>query len=132
MPVQAEGDPMLIFVAESDQNLRLGLQMLLHQEPGLHVSGIAIQADGLLLQVEASQADVLLLDWQLPGVSMVDLLADIRELDSPPKIVVLSVNPEVKETALAAGADAFISKNGPPDELLEVVRSLKESVDSTA
>ena len=118
---------MLIFLAESDQTLRLGMQMLLHQEAGMHVIGMAIQAEGLLVQVEASKAEVLILDWHLPGASMPELLSDICALGSSPKVVVLSVNPEVKAVALSAGADAFIGKNAPPDELLEVVRSLKKN-----
>ena len=53
---------MLIFLAVSDRDLRLAMQLLLHQEAGLHVIGMAVQAEGLLVQVEASQADLLLLD----------------------------------------------------------------------
>jgi len=101
--------------------------MLLHQEPGLHIVGMAIQADGLLVQVEASQADLLLLDWRLPGASVVDLLSDIHGLETPPKIIALSINPVDEALALSAGADAFIPMNAPPDELLEVVRSLEKS-----
>ena len=98
----------------------------------MHVIGMAIQADGLLVQIEASQAEVLILDWHLPGASMPGLLSDIRALVSPPKVVVLSVNPEVRTQALSAGADAFIGKNAPPDELLEVVCSMKEKVNSAS
>jgi two-component system invasion response regulator UvrY len=118
---------MLIFLAESDQDLRLGFQMLLHQERGVHVIGMAVQGNGLLAQLEASQADVLFLNWRLPSASIENLLSEIRGLDTTPKIVVLSVNPEDKALALSAGADAFISMNAPPDELLEVVRSLEKS-----
>jgi DNA-binding NarL/FixJ family response regulator len=121
----------LIFIAESNQDLRLGLQMLLHQEPGIHVVGVAIQADGLLVQLEASQADVIILDWHLPGASMPDLLAEMRDFEPQPKIIVFSVNPEEKEPALSAGADAFFGKYAPPDELLDVVRSFKV-IDSTS
>ena len=123
---------MLIFLAESDQNLRLGMQMLLHQEPGVHVIGMAIQAEGLVVQVEASRAELLILDWQLPGADMPALINDIDGLVSQPKIVVLAVDPEVKALALSAGADAFVGKNTSPDELLEVVRKLQETVKSSA
>ena len=121
---------MLLFLAEADQDLRLGLQMLLHQEPGLHIVGMAVQVDRLLVRVEASQADLLLINWRLPGASMEGLLFDIRGLDSPPKIVALSIKPEDKVLALSAGADAFISMNSPPDELLEVIRSIKKAINS--
>ena len=123
---------MLIFLAESDQNLRLGMQMLLHQEPGVHVIGMAIQAEGLVVQVEASRAELLILDWQLPGADMPALINDIDGLVSQPKIVVLAVDPEVKALALSAGADAFVGKNTSSDELLEVVRKLQETVKSSA
>ena len=118
---------MMIFLAESDHNVRLGIQMLLHQEAGLHVVGMAIQADGLLVRVEASQADLLLLDWRLVGASIEVLLSDIQGLKTPPKIVVLSVDSEDKALALSAGADAFIGMNAQPDKILEVVRSLKNA-----
>ena len=123
---------MLIFLAESDQNLRLGMQMLLHQEAGMHVIGMAVEAEGLLVQLEASRAELLILDWQLPGADMPALINDIGGLVSPPKIVVLAVDPEVKALALSAGADAFVGKNTSPDELLKVVRKLQETVKSSA
>ena len=116
---------MLIFVAESNEDLRVGLQMYLQNETGMRVVGMAVQAKGLVVQVEVSEAEVLALDWNLPGASMPELIADILRLESPPKIVVLAVRPEVEEEALSAGADAFFSKNRPPDELLEVVRSFR-------
>jgi DNA-binding NarL/FixJ family response regulator len=101
--------------------------MLLHQEAGLHVVGMAIRADRLAVQVEACQADLLLLDWRLPGASMEDLLSDIRGLKNPPKIVVLSVDSEDKALALSAGADAFMLMNAPPDDLVALVRSMKQT-----
>jgi DNA-binding NarL/FixJ family response regulator len=122
---------MQIFIAEPDSNLRLGLQMLLHQEAGMHVVGMAIKADGLLVQIEASYADLLIMNGRLPGANMPDLIQDIKEFPAPPKIIVLSVNPELKADVLAAGADAFVAKNAPPDQLLEVIRSVKVTANST-
>jgi hypothetical protein len=37
------------------------------------------------------------------------------------RLIVLSTWAEVKEIALAAGADAFVSKGESPDKLLEVL-----------
>ena len=121
---------MRLFIADADSAVRLALQMYLQQEPGMYVTGIASESQGLPVQLEASRPDVLLLDAHLPGTSMQDLLSDIRGLKSPPQIVVLSIKPEEKEPALSAGADAFISKNALPDELVEVVRSLRETMDT--
>ena len=117
---------MLIFLAESDKNLRLAMQMLLHQETGMHIIGLAVKAVGLLARVKASQADVLLLDWYLSGIPMTSFLADLHAVEKSPKVIVLSVNPDDKGAAFAAGADAFVSKNSPPDELLATLHSLTE------
>jgi DNA-binding NarL/FixJ family response regulator len=116
---------MRLFIADGNSFVRLALQMYLQQEPGLYVTGMATEAEGLSAQVEASRPDVLLLDSHLPGAPMRGLLSDIRGLESPPKIVVLSIKPEVKDPALSAGADAFISKNAPPEDMLELIRSLR-------
>ena len=118
---------MRLFIADGNSSVRLALQMYLQQEPGIYVTGMATEAEGLPAQVQASQPDVLLLDSFLPGASMQDLLSDIRELEAPPKIVVLSIKPEVKEPALSAGADAFIGKNAPPEDMLELIRSFRET-----
>ena len=118
---------MHIFIADADKKLRVALQILLHQEPGMQVTGVATDAKGLLAQVEASQPDVLLLDWYLPGMPVTDLLADLQALDMPPKIVVLSVRPEVKSTALASGADAFADKSGSPEELLAYLHTMRNT-----
>ena len=119
---------MRLFIADGNSSIRLALQMYLQQEPGIYVTGMATNADGLPAQLEASRPDVLLMDSHLPGSSMQDLLSDISGLDTPPKkIVVLSIKPEVKELALSAGADAFICKNALPEEMLELIRSFRET-----
>ena len=103
----------------------MGLQMYLQTEVGLNVVGIAIQAQGLIRQLEATEADVLILDWNLRGASMPELLTNIRRLQSPPKIVVLAAKPEVEGVALDAGADVFFDKSYAPDALLELLVSMR-------
>jgi DNA-binding NarL/FixJ family response regulator len=121
---------MRLFIADADPVLRVSLQIRLHEEPGMNVTGLAVHANGLLAQLEASRPDVLLLDWHLPGASIEELLDQIKALEPPPKIIVLSIRPEVEMLALAAGADGFISKAAPPDDMLTLVRSMKHTIDS--
>lgn len=118
---------MRVFIADGNSSVRLALQMYLQQEPGLYVTGMAAEANGLPTQVEASKPDVLLLDSHLPGPSMEGMISEIRGLDSPPFILVMSIKSESREPALAAGADGFISKNALPDDLIEQFRILRQS-----
>ena len=90
------------------------------------MTGIAVETKGLVDQIAASEPDVLLLDWQLPGIPRKELVADIRALELPLKIVVLSVQPEEEGAAMAAGADAFVSKADSPDQLMAVLNNMRQ------
>ncbi len=112
-----------VFVACSDERLRIALLLRLQVEPGLAVVGITDRLTSLLPQLEAADAEVLLLEWDLPGQSIADLLSSIRGLRNPPKIISFS-KPEEKEQILAAGADHFICMNSPPDGLPLIIKGL--------
>ena len=118
---------MRLFIADARKELRLALQMLLNQEAGMHVTGIAVETKGLAAQIAASEPDVLLLDWHLPGMPIKELVVDIQALAPLLKIVVLSVNPEDESAAMNAGADAFVTKNSPPDQLLAVLNNMRQT-----
>lgn len=117
---------MRIFIAEKSDGLRVGLQFLLHQEPGLQVIGVADNGKGLPTRIKASEPDVLLLDWYLPDAPMTELIANIRAIDFQLQIIVLSVQPKEKSAAMSAGADYFIVKNSPPDKLLAKLRDYNQ------
>lgn len=118
---------MRIHIASADKASRLSLLMLVESEPGLVVVGMSDRAESLLTVVRALHPEVLVLDYELAKQAVADLVSDLHHLEHPPKIIVLSVDPQVKATALAAGADAFISKNVPPDNLLSMLREMRQS-----
>jgi DNA-binding NarL/FixJ family response regulator len=114
-----------IFIASADKTFRLALLLLLENEPGIVVIGMCDRSKGLPSVVGTSQPEVLLLDSGLANHDTPDLIGELHHLESPPKIIVLSIDPQTKATALAAGADGFISKNFPSDELLPLLRSMR-------
>jgi DNA-binding NarL/FixJ family response regulator len=116
-----------IFLACSDDRLRLALLMLLDQQPGMVVAGMADRFTGLVSQLEGAQPEVLILDWDQPGETMGELFQDIQNLESHPMIIVLSGNPELRGAALAAGAIFFICRDAPPDMLIPVLNDLRLS-----
>lgn len=123
---------MRIFIACRAESLRVALLLLLDHEPGMVVAGISDRSEGLLILVKTLQPEVLLLDYELAKDGTVDLVKDLHRLENRPKIIVLSINTQIKETVLAAGADDFIGKNVPPDELLPIVRRMRQSMINTS
>lgn len=120
---------MRVFLADAEPDVRSALYTLLMQQPGVDVVGEADRAHGLLDRIGAANPDLVLLDWDLPGEPVTDLLLSLSTVvNSPPssgnarlKVIALCVRPEVEQAALAAGADAFISKTDPPERLLTTV-----------
>jgi DNA-binding NarL/FixJ family response regulator len=110
-----------IFIACVNERLRSAVLLRLDGEPGMVVVGITDRLPGLVTQVEITQPDVLVLEWELPYESMAGLFSEIHKLKSPPQILLLSGKPEDEQMMLAAGADYFIAKNAPPDSLFAIL-----------
>jgi len=115
---------MRILLADNLPKVRFALRVLLEQQPGLEVVGEAADAQDLLAQVQATAPDLVLLHWRLPGLTAADLLSTLREAFSSLLVIVLSAQSEARHAALAAGADAFVSKADPPEQLLAAVQSV--------
>ena len=117
---------MRIVIATEDSNLRIAIQLMLSEEPGINILGSASDCDGLLALVKSTLPEVVLLDWELPGCKMGDTLQQIKLIDADPEIflIVLGRTDSMKEIALEAGADAFMVIGDPPENLLEVFQRL--------
>ena len=62
-------DPQLrVLLADDRASVRAALRLLLEQEPHVTIMGEAADATGLLLLASKPDAQLLLLDWELPGL----------------------------------------------------------------
>lgn len=115
---------MRIVLANGQPHIRSALQILLKYEPEVYVVGEASDARNLLAQLRAIRPDAVLLDWGLPGLAAMGSLPALRANCPNLLIIVLSGRPEVRQEALSAGADVFVSKIEPPEGLLATLHSL--------
>ncbi len=112
---------MRVLLADDQPRVRFALRVLLERQPGLAGIGEAVNADDLLAQTEATCPDLVLLDWQLPGLAADHLLTTLRKACPGLYVIALSGRPEARRAALAAGADAFVYKCDPPEQLLAAI-----------
>lgn len=113
---------MEILLAEEHGRVRRALRVLLEHRSGWSVIGEARNAVELLAQLQLRKPDLILLDWSLPGLTEVGSVAGLRGNRHQRYVVIaLSGRPELRESALQAGANAFVSKIDPPDKLLEAI-----------
>jgi two-component system, NarL family, invasion response regulator UvrY len=72
--------------------------------------------------------DVLVLDINLPGRGGLEVLASLREVDSPVKVLMVSMFPEDQYAirCLKAGAQGYLNKAGDPADLITAVRTVAQ------
>jgi DNA-binding NarL/FixJ family response regulator len=114
-----------ILIADRQAALRSAIRLFLEKQPHLHVVGEAADVQELLSQIETTQPDIILLDWGLGDRSRADPIRVLHQLDGRSGVIVLDVQPESAPAALAAGANAFVSKGNPPHDLLAAIHALE-------
>ena len=116
---------MRVLLADDEMNVRSALRLLLEQETGITVAGEATNYGELYDTIGAVNPDLILLDWELPGRRNNGSLSMIKETHPGVRVVVLSSQPEMKKLALAGGATAFMTKDEPPERLINILRKLE-------
>jgi len=114
-----------IVLADDHALFRHGLRSMLELEPDLRVVGEA--ADGLEAQARVGELhpDLVLLDINMPQMDGIDAARELRRSFPYLGIVMLTMfgEDEVIERAIAAGADSYLRKDTPFDEIVATVRA---------
>jgi DNA-binding NarL/FixJ family response regulator len=115
---------MRVLVVESLPHVRAALRFLLSRQSDIQLVGSIGAEPHMAAKLTLIAADVIVLDWALPQHTASHLLSVLRQLPDQPRTIVLSSWPHAQQAALAAGADAFVSKNDSPDTVLRMLRSI--------
>jgi DNA-binding NarL/FixJ family response regulator len=111
-----------VLLADGRPKVRSALKLLLEQDGGMTVSAEAARVNELLEQASISCPDAILLDCDLPGLSVSEILPQLRSLCPRVLVVALCSRPEMQPAALSAGVDAFVGKTESPEKLLAALR----------
>ena len=106
-----------VLIADDRPTTRRGLRALLDLLPQVEVIGEAVDGGECLDLVAEHRPDVVLLDMQMPVVDGVEATRCIKEQWPAVRVIALTMYAKYRAEALAAGADAFLLKDGAADRL---------------
>jgi two-component system, NarL family, response regulator NreC len=120
--VDAPAKDISIVVADDHAVIRSGLRLLLEAEPQMSVVAVAGDVDNARRMVLAHEADVLVLDLNMPGAPSLPAIPDLAARTA---VVVLTMqnDPAFAREALRAGARGYVLKEAADSELVEAVRA---------
>lgn len=115
-----------VLVADDHAMVRDGLRRIIESEPGLRVSGQAVDGNSTLDRLCDTPCDIVLLDLNMPAPNGPELIRQIREYQPDLPVLVLTMHnqPAVARAALKAGASGFIAKDNDPEVLLHALRQV--------
>lgn len=108
---------------------RQGIISLLKFDPGLSVIGEASNGSELLKTLNSRQADVVLLDIQMPVMTGTQTLEVLRQRFPDPRVIMVSMefNPSIVAMYFEKGAHGFIPKGCDVEVLVEAIYKVKEN-----
>lgn len=117
-----------VIVVEDDQGLREQLVKILETASDMRCVGAFTSAEEALPQIARKMPDVILMDIKLPGMSGIECLTLVRKFAPDVHTIMVTVYEDSERIfqALKAGANGYLIKSSPPEELLAAIRDIYE------
>ncbi len=115
-----------IALVEDNDEIREGLSYLLNSSEGFKCAAKFSNAEDALKKVPALNVDVVLMDINLPGMSGIECVSELKKIRREIQIIMLTIfeEGEIIFKSLQAGASGYILKKTSPAQLLDAVRDV--------
>ena len=116
-----------ISIVEDQHEMRESLAEWLEGVPGLRCIGAHATAEEALRYIPAENPDVVLMDINLTGMSGIECVARLKERRPGTQVLMLTTydDGDLIFDSLRAGANGYLLKNMPREELVEAVRQVR-------
>jgi len=121
-----QSTPIRVAIVEDDKTVREGLQVLLNGSPGFDCVATYSNGEDAVAGLPEVSPDVVLMDINLPGISGIECIIRLKELDFPMLYIMLTVfeSSDAIFQSLSAGASGYLLKQTPPARLLEAIQDV--------
>lgn len=118
-----------VVLADDHTMFRQGLKEILTTDEEIEVVGEAEHGGQALSLVDRLRPDVLLLDIEMPVMDAYGVMERMKDSDSPPKVVIVTMfeNPKLVRELFDLGASAYLTKSASLKELVSTVHNVCEN-----
>jgi DNA-binding NarL/FixJ family response regulator len=118
--------PIRISIVDDNDQIREGLSVLINGSTGFQCVATYATAENALKYLPAQKPDVVLMDIQLPGMSGIECVRELKRLLPDLQIMMLTVYEDDDNVfkSIVAGASGYVLKKTPPSELMDAVSDL--------
>ncbi len=112
-----------ILIVDDHEVVRLGLRILMEDQPDMEVVAEAGDAEQALIEVEHHRPQVAIVDIRLPGRNGLEVCKEIRQKYPKTRVVILTsqADDDFIVEALRVGASGYVLKQVGGDELIRAV-----------
>jgi DNA-binding NarL/FixJ family response regulator len=107
--------------------VRAGIRQFIERDPGIEVLAEADDGGEALSLIRERRPDVAVLDLQMPHLSGLEVIAQLRQEAHPTACIILTAyddDPYIF-AALRAGAKGYLLKTAGPEELAQAIRTVQ-------
>ena len=125
-PAKPAGSIRVLCVDDHVEIRRL-FELVLKDQQGIEIVGMADSAEELEKEIEAVQAEVVVMDISMPGRNPVEAMRDAKAAFPEVRFLMASSydDPGMIERVLQAGANGYLVKGTAFDELAESIRRVR-------
>ena len=104
---------------------RKGLRALMLTQPDIQVIGEAENGQQAIQFIEENKPDVVIIDAKMPIMNGLEATRIIKKKWKRIRVIILTMHDDIREEAIAAGADAFLVKGCSPDVLFQEIKNIR-------
>ncbi len=118
--------PIHIAIIEDDDEIRQTLALIIKGTAGFFCTATFPSAEEALKQISSLSIDVMLVDIELPGMTGIEALTQIKQLKPNVDCLMLSIrqDDEAVFNSIRAGAAGYLLKDTPPVQLLQAIEEV--------
>lgn len=116
-----------VLLVDDHPVVRAGLSAVLNTGDDIDVVAQAGTGREALEVLASTQVDVVVSDIQMPQMDGVELTTELGKIGGPPVLILTTFDTEnLIVAAMNAGAQGYLLKDAPPEELARAVRAVNE------